>query len=194
MNRVHDGQGTTKTESSSEEYRDVHKVEKYSNDPVYVHMLINGKRLSMELDTGAEVSIISHKTRKEIFPEEKLRPSKLKLKTYTIEPKKVAGTLKVKVQYEDQLKNLALVVTAGNGPSLLGRNWLNHINLNWKKLFTVCTARFGSLYALMQRHRQLFAEGVGTVEPYKVSLKVQQEAEPRFLKPRPVSFAIRDVW
>ena len=54
----------------------VHKFGKYSNDPVYVHMLNNGKKLSMELDTGAEVSIISEKTKKEIFPEEKLRPSK----------------------------------------------------------------------------------------------------------------------
>ena len=56
---------------------------RYSNVPVYVHMLINGKRLSMELDTGAEVSIISEKTRKEIFPDE---------------PMKVTGTLNVKVQ------------------------------------------------------------------------------------------------
>ena len=32
---------------------------RYSHDPVYGHMLINGKRLSMDLDTGAEVSIMS---------------------------------------------------------------------------------------------------------------------------------------
>ena len=110
-------------------------------------MLINGKWLNMEVDTEAEVSIISEKTREEIFPEEKLRPSDLKLKTYTIESMKVTGTciLNVKVQYEDQFKKLVLVVTAGNGPSLLGRNWLNHIKLNWKKLFAVSTARW-SLY------------------------------------------------
>ena len=71
MNKIHDDQETTKTESSSEEYT-VHSIERYSNDPVYVQMLINGKRLSMELDTGAEVSIILGKTREEIFPEEKL--------------------------------------------------------------------------------------------------------------------------
>ena len=68
-------------------------------------MLIKGKRLSMELDTGAEVSIISEKTREEIFPGKKLRPSDLKLKTYTNEPMKVTGTMNVKVHYEDQLKS-----------------------------------------------------------------------------------------
>ena len=128
----------------------VHDIGRHSSDSVYVHMLNNGKKLSMELDTGTEVSIISEKTRKEIFPGEKLRPSELKLKTYTNEPMKVTDTLKVKVQYEDHFKKLVLVVTAGKGPSLLGRNWLNHINLNWKKLFAVCTARLGSLHTLMQ--------------------------------------------
>ena len=63
---------------------------------------------------------------------------------------KVTGTLNVKVQYEDQFKKLVLVVTAGNGLSLLGRNWLNHVNLNWKKLFAVRTAQLGSLHTLMQ--------------------------------------------
>ena len=132
----------------------------------------------MELDTGAEASIISEETREETFPEEKLRPSDLKLKTYTNEAMRVTGTLNVKLQYEDQVKKLALVVTAGNGPSLLGWNWLDHINLNWKKLFAVGTARLRSVHILMQRHEQLFAEGLGTVEPYKVSLKVQPDVNP----------------
>ena len=35
--------------------------ERYSNDSVYIQMLINAKSLSMELNTGAEVSIISEK-------------------------------------------------------------------------------------------------------------------------------------
>ena len=118
MNRVHDDQGTTETESTSEEYN-VHNIGRQSNHPVYVQMLINGKRLNMELHTEADVSIVSKKTTEEIFPEQKLQPSNLKLKTYTNEPVKVTGILNVKVQYADQFKKLVLVVTAGNGPSLL---------------------------------------------------------------------------
>ena len=108
MNRVHDNQGTTKTGSSSEEYSEVYKSGRYSNYPVYVHMLINGYKLSMELDTGAEVSIISENTREEIFPQDQLQPSELKLKTYTNEPMKVTGTLKVNFQYKVQFKRLVL--------------------------------------------------------------------------------------
>ena len=61
VNRVHSNQVTTKTESSSEEYT-VHNIGRYSNDPVYVQMLINGKQLSMQVDTGEEFSIILEKT------------------------------------------------------------------------------------------------------------------------------------
>ena len=107
----------------------------------------------MELNTGAALSIISQKTRKAVFPDEKLRHSKLILKTYTNEPLKVMGTLNVQVQYEDQLKKLVLVVVAGNGPNLFGRNWLNHTSLNWKKIFAVKAIQLGSLHALMQRHQ-----------------------------------------
>ena len=62
----------------------VHDVGRYFNDPVNVKFLMNGKRLSMGLDTGVEVSINSEETRKEKFPEEELRHSGLKLKTYTV--------------------------------------------------------------------------------------------------------------
>ena len=91
---------------------------------------------------------------------------------------KVPSILNIKVQYKDQSKKWVLMVTAGNGPCLLGRNWLNHINLNWKQLFAVRTAQLGSLHTLIKCHKQLFAEGLGTVEPCKVSLQVQQGAKP----------------
>ena len=97
----------------------------------------------------------------------------------------------MRVQYEGQLKKLVLVVIAGDGPSLLGRNWLSHITLNWKKVFAVRTLRLESLNKLMQRHKPLFSEGLGTIEPYRATLHVQPGAKPRFFKPRSVPFAIR---
>ncbi len=154
-------------------------------------MMVNEKRLDMELDTGAALTLISESKRKAIFPKEKLRPANLVLKTYTNEPSEVMGTLNVRVQYESQLKKLVLVVIAGNGPSLLGRNWLNHIILNWKKVFAVRTLRLESLNKLMQRHKSLFSEGLGTIQPYRAKLYVHSGVKPRFFKPRSVPFAIR---
>ena len=129
-------------------------------EPVQVQMIINGKSLDMEVDTDAALSLISDSKRKAIFPNEKLRPAKITLKTYTNEPIEVIGTQNVRVQYEGQFKKLVLVVIAGDGPSRLGRNWLNHITLNWKKVFAVRTLRLESLNELMQRHKSLFSEGL----------------------------------
>ena len=49
-------------------------------------MLIDGKRLDMEVDTGATLSLISESKRKTVFTNEKLRPASIILKTYTKEP------------------------------------------------------------------------------------------------------------
>ena len=90
--------------SSSDEYV-FHQVGNRSVDPANKQVQINNRQLTMEVNTGAALSIISKKTRKAVFSDEKLRPSKLILKTYTNEPLKVMGTLNVRVQYEDQQKS-----------------------------------------------------------------------------------------
>ena len=48
------------------------------------------------------------------------------------------GTVRVKVQVQGDhkapLKQLDLHVVAGKGASLLGRNWLRHIQVDWEAL------------------------------------------------------------
>ncbi len=47
------------------------------------------------------------------------------------------GELQVNVSYGDQRAQLPLIVVAGNGPNLMGRNWLKQIQLNWQSIATV---------------------------------------------------------
>ena len=145
----------------------------------------------MELDTGAAISIISEETRKTLFADQKLRESSLVLKTYTGEPMQLVGQLNVWVKYGTQEAKLVLVVVGGNGPSLFGRNWLKYLRLDRSTIAAVRTVRPTALDTLMKQHQQLFADELGTVEPYKATLQVQPDATPRFFKPRPVPFAIK---
>ncbi len=46
----------------------------------------------------------------------------------------VLGTLKVHVKYEAQRAALSVLVS---GPSLLGRDWLKRLQLNWKEMAAV---------------------------------------------------------
>ena len=124
---------------------------------------MEGKSLTMELDTGAAVSIISDATRRRKFTDVKLRKSKVILKTYTDQMMKVLGQLDVHVKYGTQSAPLILVVVAGNGPSLFGRNWLKYIQLDWKRISTVRTAPC-KLNSLLKDHDSLFKEQLGTLQ------------------------------
>jgi len=176
--------------SSGEEYR-LYQMTNRASEPFNVPVLVNGKKLTMELDTGAAVSIISDQTRRSLFPDLQLRNSSLVLKTYTDELMQVVGQLNVRVKYGSQEEKLVLVVVGGNGPSLFGRNWFKYLQMDWGKIASVQTTRSESVSALIKRHQQLFTSELGTITPYKAKLQVQPQAAPRFCKPRPLPFAIR---
>lgn len=105
-----------------------------STHPITVTVEVNGRYLSMEIDMGVAVSIILRETWKKLFPEASLKPSAVLLKTYTGEPMLVVGVMEVQVNYELQSHKLPLLVVAGKGPSLIGHDWLQHIQLNWRDI------------------------------------------------------------
>ena len=121
-----------KIESEGETFH-MFKLKEPSSNPIEVAVTVEGKSLTTEVDTGAAVSIISEATCRDKFRHLKLHKSKIVLKTYTDEPMQVVGQINVHVQYCGQTAPLVLVVVAGDGPSLFGRNWLKYIQLDWKK-------------------------------------------------------------
>ena len=94
--RTHRVQEEDTDENSGEEYH-LHRLGERASEPIAVDVFIDGKQLAMELDTGAAVSIISDETRKSLFPDLKLLPSTIILKTYTEESMEVVGQLNVRV-------------------------------------------------------------------------------------------------
>ena len=102
--------------------------------PVILHPRLNKTPVPMEVDTDAAVSILSKRacdcSWKEIL-KPVLKTSDV-LRTYSDEIIKVMGKVDVDVEYNNQLRTLSLVVVEGDGPNLLGRNWLRHIKLNWE--------------------------------------------------------------
>ena len=85
------------------------------------------------------------------FPEGELRESPLLLKTYSGERLQVSVEVGIQVQYEQQTQVLSLAVVAGSGPSLLGRDWLQHIQLDWREIRAVAHNAVGSLGYLLDR-------------------------------------------
>ena len=131
----------------------LHAVLDSTTQPIRVTLLINNKELVMELDTGAATSLISEATYHKLFPDIYLhRSSPVFLKTYTGQELVVVGEAEVDVKYEQQTAHLPLLVVKGDGPSLLGRNWLKVIRLNWSEINAVARHQRGSLDFLLEKY------------------------------------------
>ena len=101
-------------------------TEQASNHPIHVQLLLDGKPCDLKVDTGAAVSILSEKQLNRVLPGAQLKKTNVSLRTYTSQKIPVKGKLDVEVQY-GQRQSLTLT---GDGPCLMGRDWLKHIRLN----------------------------------------------------------------
>ena len=142
----------------------------------------------MEIDTGAAVSLISDKTRRCLFPDAVVQPSHASLRTYSGEVIPVVGQLTVDVLHNTQHASLPLVVVEGEGPTLLGRNWLSRIRLDWK---TIGSVGRKTLSTVLENNRGVFEEGLGTLQGYEAQISVDPDVPPRFCKARSVPYALR---
>ncbi len=159
--------------------------------PITLEVGLCGKQVNMELDTGATVSIMGEQNFDTLFPGQEIHPSTVALKTYTGEPMEVLGEATVSVTYQQQPSlELPLVIVRGSGPSLLGRNWLHHIKLDWGSIKAVLPPQ-RSLNGLLEKYQEIFKDELGTINPYKVDLAVMPEARPKFHRPRSVPYALK---
>ena len=84
---------------------------------------IGGKPVDLEPDTRASVTILipNHVF---VLAARSLQRNDVQLKSYSGHEIPVLGEAKAQVSYGDQQVCLPVIVTAGDGPALMGRNWL----------------------------------------------------------------------
>lgn len=198
--KVHEVKETDSDDSNEENLSclNLYSMEDDDNEVIWLTPKVNGVPFKMELDTGSALSIISLQDYKEHFPTLKLKHTRVRLKTYTGERITPLGKLKVKVTYEGQRRNLELYVLKYGGVPLFGRQWLKHIRLNWhdikamkitSKEENLCTN--GQLTQLMDKHAQVFKEGIGTLKHIKARIELKDNTTPKFHKARKVPYALR---
>ena len=167
-----------------------HVKESDKSQPLRVTVTIEQQEIPMEVDTGAALSLVSETTYKELWLDRTLEQSSKKLYSYSGEAIPVLGSFDVKVAYKSQVATLPLLVVKGDGPSLFGRNWLNHIRLEWHEIYNFHTS---SLQATLQKHGAVFKEGLGTLKGFKAKILVEDGATPRFSKARTVPYSLKEM-
>ena len=164
--------------------------------PIMVTLNVSGADLSMEVDTGAHFSLISEATYNALWPRARprLQPIVVPLQTYTGERLSVLGTIEVTVKYafKAQQHQLTLLVVSGSGPSLLGRDWMKIVTLDWKsfELFHVRSTDV-RLNDVLNRHEAAFKDELGVVSDTTAKIHADPRSRPRFCNPRPVPYALR---
>ena len=165
------------------------------SDPVVVTVKLNGQKVAMELDTGAAVTVMSLSAFERVGSVEKLKSTSLKLRTYTGELVRPAGVGQVDVEYEGQVLVLPVTVVKGNVPTLLGRDWLTSLRLNWADLFPaeaeVRRLAGNGVSELLAEFPTVFTDKLGCLKGYKVHVPVPDSAEPKYFKARSVPYSMR---
>ena len=191
-----DGKGTHFVEENADQ-DDVYAMYHLSSDrkkSFQVDLELCGRKNTMEIDTGASKTILNEATyerlRDALGP---LQTSKAVLTTYTGEKIPVLGAVMVPVKYEDQHKNLNALIVKGDGPNLLGRDWLEKIRLHWNTIFHVASEINppSAVQNVLSKYPDVFMEGLGTLKGVKAKIYVDQDAEPKYIKARSVPYALK---
>ncbi|CAC5397747.1 unnamed protein product [Mytilus coruscus] len=204
--KVYPKQRPTKThfvEEDSDDMEDtytMYQLEGTKRKPYLVSVKLNNTEINMEIDTGASVSVISQETCKQVFgSDNSLEKPPCSLRTYTGEKIDVLGKRKVTVIYNSQSVDLPITVVKGTGPSLMGRDWLHKLQLNWKSIFKIEQLSHNQgpekdkeLQDLLRKYPQVFKEGLGTLKGTKARIYVDKDATPKYFKARPVPYALKE--
>ncbi|CAG2192232.1 unnamed protein product [Mytilus edulis] len=106
----------------------------------------------------------------------------------------VIGLAIVNVNYKKESAKLPLLIVKRKGPNLLGRDWLNKLQLDWKDIFSVVGSdnQSSDLNVILEANKEVFKDELGTVKGMKAKIYVDESAVPKYFKARPLPYALKD--
>ncbi len=160
--------------------------------PITMLLKVNDTEVDLEVDTGCSVTLMSKTEYAKLgsvgkLPE--LKDCSLSLKTYTGESVKILGATDVIVQHGNQVRELPVVVVSTDGPNLLGRGWIEELDICWSTVKSSNHNESMTLQEVLTRHEAVFKEGLGTWTGPPAKIHVNKDAVPRYYKHRPVPYA-----
>ena len=111
--------------------------------------------------------------------------------TYTGEKIPIYGTVDVWVSARGKSTELPLTILSGSGPTLLGRNWLNSINLDRPMINNIETEKYTHLLKI---YSQVFdLTNTKPVKGIEAKIHVPSNAKPCYYKPRDIPYAVPEL-
>ena len=83
------------------------------------------------------------------------------------------GRVTVDVLHQEKSYQVPWLVVQGTGPRLLGRDWLEHLKLDWSTAHHLDSLDYARLFP------ELFREGMGSLKGVETKLYVDDKVMPR---------------
>lgn len=166
---------------------------------LHLNIEVDKQLVDFQIDTGAALTVMTQGQYEALF-DSPLRKSNTILKTYTGESVPVVGEKIVAVCHNGQDMNLPLLVVNGQGPPLLGRNWLASLKLDWKNSFSPEPERelfsqdhnpHEELNQVLKQYESVFKSS-GLLKDIAVKIHLKQGATPIFKKARQPPYTLRE--
>ncbi|KAJ8733760.1 hypothetical protein PYW07_014311 [Mythimna separata] len=153
----------------------------------------------MEIDSGSGSSVISESLYLRMFSLYQLYNCKVKMCLYNGHKISPLGFFTITAKYNDMQKNIKIFVVKNGGPPLLGRDFMSAFNLiittdikSLKCSESSDSTDSNSVRELLDKFPDLWRDELGSFNKFKVSLKLKENAVPKFFKSRTVPFALKD--
>ena len=95
------------------------------------------------------------------------------------------------MSYKGKDKELPLLVVEGDGPPLIGRDWLQYIIFDWKEIYDFHPVH-SKLQPLFHKYSIVLRLELGTFCGITADIHVDCEAQPRFYMARRVPYILKD--
>ena len=160
-------------------------------EPLLTSLCLDGQEITFQVDTGAALTVMSQEVYEKHF-NQPLRPSEKNLQTYTGERVSVVGEVEVEVEGKKggNKKKLPLMVLAEKGPSLLGRNWLTDVQIDWS-MFLIKTDCNQKLSDILHEFDVVFDDKPGLLKDVTVDFNIDSGVKPIFHKARQPPYSMR---
>ncbi|KAK8777013.1 hypothetical protein V5799_029642, partial [Amblyomma americanum] len=154
-----------------------------------VQVTIEGQEVPMEVDSGASCSIVSEDTFRVVERNHgkiPLQDSGTTIVTWSKEALPVLGQASVLVEFKGRKAKLPLLVVQKQGNSLIGRNWFNPLGIGLRGIQQV------NVEDVPSRFPEVFRRDLPGFNGPPVHIELKDDAQPVFLKSRPVPLALKD--
>ncbi|CAB4000179.1 Retrovirus-related Pol poly from transposon [Paramuricea clavata] len=183
-----------------EELFTVFDVNSLYKSEISVPLKIENQECSLQLDTGCALSLAPQTFYEQFCSHIPLKPTAVRLSTYTGEKIQPLGQINVNVTYAGTQHSLPLLVVPQGSGVLFGRNWLRCIKLDWNNLPGIELPSFtttatcskisenkNTLDSLLSKYDELFQIGCYTGD----AVVLNESKGAKFHKARPVPYAIQ---